>query len=447
MRAWLWLSGLLLIAVMAHGQAATPPPGTTTDDDAPAKVALPSGHVKAEAEQVAEAESKIEARDYEGAQALLDAYLTAHAADARALFDRGYVEDAQGTSGSSRDNAAQFYRRAIAADPKQFEARLALGLDLAAEGKTDEARVQLESATRLEPDPPNPSVQGQAFRALARLLQTSNPEAARSALLAALKLTPETLPDTLLAAEIAEAAGDQDVAREAYRRVLKTDAANPQASAGLAHLLIAGKNYSEAEPLLRKALGAAPDDPTLNAQLAAVLSGEGRQAEAVEALEKLHAGAPADLHIAAVLADLYTQAGDATKADPLYVQLMAAAPNDPGLLAARGNNLIRQQRYADAIPILEQATRLDPGNGDAWSGLAFAASETHQPQLTLDALAMRSKVMSDTPSTYFLSATAYDTLHQTKFAVEKYKQFLATAGGRFPDQEWQAKHRLIALEK
>jgi Flp pilus assembly protein TadD len=447
MKAWHALSGFLLIAAIAHAQSATPPPGTTTDDDAPAKVVLPSGHVSAEPEPVTEAESKIEARDFAGARALLDPYLAAHPNDARALFDRGYVEDAQGNSDSSANSATAFYRHAIAADPKQFEARLALGLDLAAAGKTDEAREQIDAATKLTPEPPNPAAQGQAFRALARVLQPSDPNAARAALLAALKLTPETPSDTLLTAEIAAAAGDDDVAREAYGRVLASDAANPQATAGLAHLLIRDKNYAEAEPLLRKALGTTPEDAALNAQLAAVLSGEGKQAEAVEALEKVHAGAPADLHITAMLADLYTQAGDAAKADPLYVQLLAAAPGDPSLLAARGNNLIRQQRYPEAIPVLQQATRLDPANGDAWSGLAFAASKTHQPQLTLDALAMRSKVMSDTPSTYFLSATAYDTLHQTKFAVEKYKQFLATAGGRFPDQEWQAKHRLVALEK
>jgi hypothetical protein len=55
--------------------------------------------------------------------------------------------------------------------------------------------------------------------------------------------------------------------------------------------------------------------------------------------------------------------------------------------------------------------------------------------------------MSDTPATYFLAATAYDSLHLTKRAVEMYKQFLAVAGGKFPDEEWEAKHRLTALDR
>ena len=32
-----------------------------------------------------------------------------------------------------------------------------------------------------------------------------------------------------------------------------------------------------------------------------------------------------------------------------------------------------------------------------------------------------------------------------KEAQEYYHKFLAAAGGKYPDQEWQAKHRLVAL--
>jgi hypothetical protein len=48
--------------------------------------------------------------------------------------------------------------------------------------------------------------------------------------------------------------------------------------------------------------------------------------------------------------------------------------------------------------------------------------------------------------TYFLRATAYDNLHDVKNAAKYYHQFLDVAGGKFPNQEWQARHRLIAIE-
>jgi len=37
-------------------------------------------------------------------------------------------------------------------------------------------------------------------------------------------------------------------------------------------------------------------------------------------------------------------------------------------------------------------------------------------------------------------------LHQTKEAEKAYTAFLAVAEGKYPDQEFQARHRLIALK-
>ena len=157
------------------------PPGTQEPDSAPA-----AGKGAAPGREAAEA--KIDQRDFEAARPLLQKYLSQNPGDARALFDLGYVEDA----GGHEDAAAADYRKAIAADPKQFEARLALGLLLAHQAKFDQAREQLQQATLLSPDPPNPAAQAEAFRTLAELDRSSDPPAARDALVAALKLSPET---------------------------------------------------------------------------------------------------------------------------------------------------------------------------------------------------------------------------------------------------------------
>ena len=57
----------------------------------------------------------------------LDPYLAAHPNDARAIFDAGYVADSE----NRLNDAAALYRRAVAADPKSFEAHLSSGLLLA----------------------------------------------------------------------------------------------------------------------------------------------------------------------------------------------------------------------------------------------------------------------------------------------------------------------------
>jgi tetratricopeptide (TPR) repeat protein len=392
--------------------------------------------------EVAAAESAIASSDWKTAETKLDAYLAAHPADARALFDAGYVADAQ----NRLDDAAALYRRAITANPQSFEAHLSLGLLLARQNKFDEARPELATATTLDPGEAGPELKARAWRALARIDRASDPATASNDLLEALKLSPETPEDTLLAAELAEHAGQNDAAEAAYRRVLAKDPHSVPANAGLAHLLILRKQYPDAETLLRVALLSAPDDPTLNAQLAAVLAAQD-DAEALPLLQKLHDAHPADPAITRMLAEVLAVAGDYAGSDQLYLHLLAASPEDANLLVAHGQNLVRQARMEEAVKVFDKATQIDPANGDAWSGLAFAAFRTNRPDVTLHALTMRSRTLPEIPATLFLWAQAYDTLHQKQQAAAYYHRFLEAAGGKFPNQEWQARQRLQILEK
>jgi Flp pilus assembly protein TadD len=189
-----------------------------------------------------------------------------------------------------------------------------------------------------------------------------------------------------------------------------------------------------------------PDDPALTAQLATVLAAQDK-AEALPLLQKLHAAHPDDAIITGMLAEILGVAGDIAGSDELYVKLLAATPNDAGLLVSHGENLVRLGKYTEAVTAFNKATRIDPANADGWSGLAFAASKLNQPTLTLQALSMRSKLLPDNASTYFLWATSYDKLHQKTQAVSYYHHFLEAAAGKYPDQEWQAHQRLQLLEK
>jgi predicted Zn-dependent protease len=380
---------------------------------------------------VAEAEAAIGKSDWKTAEARLDLWLRQNPADARALFDAGYVADAENRAA----DAESLYRRAIAADPKSFEGHLSLGLLLARQGKEADAHPELEIATTLDPQEAGPATKARAWRALAR-----------NDLLEALKLTPETTDDTLLAAGIAERGGEFDAAEAAYRRVLAKDTGSTVANKGLAHVLIVEKHYPEAETLLRAALEKSPDDPALNAQLATVLAAQDK-AEALPLLEKLHDAHPKDSAITNMLAAVMADGGDYAGSDRLYVALLAATPSDSALLAAHGQNLVRLLRNSEAFAAFDKATQIDPANADAWSGLAFAASKTSQPAVTLHALTMRSKYLPEVASTYFLWATAYDSLHQREQAAAYYHHFLESSAGKFPNQEWQARQRLKLLGK
>ena len=108
--------------------------------------------------------------------------------------------------------------------------------------------------------------------------------------------------------------------------------------------------------------------------------------------------------------------------------------------------MLRQKKFADAQQEFLAAVNLKQDFGEAYGDLAFAASENKDYMLSLKALAARSKFLPDTPLTYFLRASDFDHLKDFKQAATNYHLFLNTANGKYPDQEWQAKHRLIAIE-
>ena len=334
------------------------PSGTTPAADATEPESQPLS------DQVAAAEAAIVRSDWKTAEASLDPWLANHPDDARALFDAGYVADAQ----NRLDDAVGLYRRAIAADPRSFEAHLSLGFLLARQGKPVEARPELVSATTLDPGEAGQALEARAWRALAKIdspLPGSQADttAASNDLLEALKLSPETPADTLLAAGLADQAGQFDAAEAAYRRVLAKDSKSEPANAGLAHLLILKKQYPEAETLLRAALDKLPDDPALTAQLATVLAAQDK-AEALPLFQKLHAVHPDDPAIASMLAEVLADAGDFAGSDQLYLKLLAANPVDPDLLVAHAQNLVRLGKLTEAFAIFDKATQIDPANTD-----------------------------------------------------------------------------------
>ena len=400
------------------------------------------------AQEIREAENELEQQNYPAAVAKLKALAADRPKDAHVLYDLGFAEERN----QQESEAAKAYAAAIAADPTQGESRVALGLLDARAGRKDEAHGELRAAANLTSA--SPELRGRALRALATLDESSDPVAAQEELAAALKLTPEAPVDTLTAAEMAERGGDAAGAEAAYRRVLAEVPEEPNATAGLAHVLQQQNKLVEAEQVLTAGLKSRPNDPRLLAQLADVDAAAGKPGEAVPLLEQARAADPAlaaDAGVTRLLARLKGLSGDNAGAAEMYTTLAAANPGDPSLLDALGSADVRLERYADAEAVLRKAVSLraafhdEAAWGEAAGHLAFAASKNGDPQETLQALAARATVLPNTPVTLFLEATAHDTLHQTKDADKAYRAFLAVADGKYPDQEFEARHRLVAL--
>jgi tetratricopeptide (TPR) repeat protein len=421
---------------------------------APARAQLPAGSVDTTAQpkaappdpQRADANDALDKHDYATALKLLTALAEKSPNDAHLLYDLAFTQDALDQTSA----AEATYRRSITADPNYFDPHLALGLLLARSGKLPQAHAELLLATTLPTD--NQLLKARAYRALARIDQTSSPGTASDELLSAMKISPETPDDILLSGELAEASGDPVAAESAYRRLLAADPQNRDATAALTHLLITQKKYDQAETLLTAALSKDPDNPTLNAQLASLYDQQGKTAQALPLVEKLHAAHPADAAITRLLARLYSRDQQYDKAEPLYASLIAANPRDPTLLDDSADVQIHLKNFAQAESLLKRAIANPdafPSQDDlaqAASHLAFAASANNDPTTTLQAIAIRDKVLPQSPSSLFLEATAHDKLHHTKQATDLYKQFLSVANGQFPDEEWEVRHRLLALQ-
>lgn len=399
-------------------------------------------------------ESAIAAHNYADARDQLLKLVAQPLADstqtARALYDLGYAYDALNDTAS----AEQAYRKAIATDPSQFESHAALGL-LLIDRDPVAARSELSLATTLAPATDSAAEKAQVDRALARLIAHSNPTLASEELLAAIRLTGESPADTLLTAEISEALGDYSDAEVAYRRTLTDPSAGPDAAYALGGMLIRANNLSGAVSILQPALIAHPESAPLAAQLARAYILQGDDAKAVPLLATAHTQHPDDAATTRMLADACAHSGDYARADKLYAQLLAATPDDVFTLASRGDELIRAHQFNDAYLALERADKLfianpaslpnDDSRAALGSALAFAASETGRPDTVLLALDQRLNYAEETPSTLFLRATAHDHLGHRDLARSYYNQFLAAAGGHYPNEEWEARHRLVAL--
>jgi len=431
----------LFVVATSAGVAQQLPPGTHSVDD--------HSQQNAVSQQITDAESSLEKQDYKTAEAKLKVLAAADPKDGRVQYDLGFAEERNGEEA----DAAKAYAAAIAAMPEFAEPKVALGLLDARAGRIEAAHKELTDAAMIQTAAPE--LRGRALRALAHLDETSNPAAAREELLAALKLTAETPDDVLMGAELADRAGDAEDAIPAYQRALKLMPGDLDATAGLAHALQHAGKLSDADAVLMAALKEHPNDVRLVAQAVSLYAAEGKAAEAIPLLVQLRASdakIAADPDTTRLLAQLEYVSGDNSDAEELYAELLVTTPRDPMLLDSLGSTQVKQGHDGEAEVTFLKAVALrdafhdDQAWGEAEGHLAFAASKNNDPVTCLAALDARSTVLPNSPTSLFLQATAHDKLHHNKQAIAAYKAFLALAGDKFPDQTFEAQHRIIALE-
>ena len=390
--------------------------------------------------ELAQAEEFIEKREYAAAEPLLRKAVESDPKNYVAWFDLGFVENGLGKV----EDSIAAYRKSVAAKPDVFESNLNLGLHLAKTGQPDSEKF-LRAATQLTPTSHVDEGHERAWLSLAHMLEESKPEEALAAYRQAAALQPKDAEPHLAAGHLLEEANKFSDAEQEYKQALALDPASDALTA-LANLYMQGRRFPEAEEYLRRLVVAHPEQAAIHGQLGRVLAAEGKNDEAISELHAAAKLAPNDLSVQRDLADLYVAAGKNDLAETAYRALVAAQPRDAELHRGLGQALLREKKFVDAQQEFLTVTKLKPSLCEAYGDLAFAANENKNYPLTIKALDVRAKCLPEIPITYFLRASAFDHLRDYKQAAANYHLFLNTANGKYPDQEWQAKHRLIAIE-
>lgn len=416
-----------LLAVCAlHAAAQTHPPQK------------PHSHPATSADDLKDAESLLQKQQYQQAEEKLQALVRTNAENPQAWFDLAFAQSHLGKNAE----AITAYRKAAELDPKWFEAQQNLALALAKSGDLAGAASALKIAVNLKPTVGGLQALAGAWLSLAQVTEEGQPQQALAAYQKVFELDPANVEARLGAARMTERTGNLIAAEQQYLKL--AEAGSGESVERLIGLYLKQKRYADAETWLRKYMAANPQNSAAQLQFGKLLAAEGKMQEAIAALEPVYQASP-DPKLARELANLYLETKQYVAAAPLLHSLVEQNPGDAQLHFDYGSALMHQLKYSEAQSELLKAVQLKPGVAEAYFDLGYAAQQNKNYELTIRALDARAKLQPETPATYFLRATAYDSLRMYKPAAENYKLFLAAAGGKFPDQEFQARHRLKAI--
>ena len=393
------------------------------------------------AAKLSQAEDAIAKQDYATAEPLLKQVVSDRPADYAAWYDLGFLYHALDRS----DDSIEAYKKSVQAKPTVFESNLNLGLELASADKP-EAEQYLRAATKLTPTSHPAEGRKHAWIALGHLLQHSSPQEAVNAFRQAAVIDPKDPEPHLLAGSTLEQLKNPEAEQE-YQLALSIDPNSADAMTALTNFYMVQRRFADAESLLRKLAVLHPNDPSVHIQLGRMLAIAGKNDDAIAELQSGLKLDPSDVRAQRDLADVYVALRKYADAEQIYRTLLKQLPNDAALHHLLGRALMQEKKFGDAEKELAQAIQLKPDSGEAYGDLAIAANGNKDYPLVIKSLDERAKYLSENPLTYFLRATAYDNLRDVKNASKYYHEFLNISGGKFPEQEWQARHRLITIEK
>jgi len=335
------------------------------------------------------------------------------------------------------EQAIAAYRRVLQLKPGLYEAELNLGILLLRQKRAQDAIPHLEAAAQQKPELARPRVHwGLA------LLEAARYEQALQVLGEALRLDANSaLAHLGMARALAKLNRLEDAAIH-FRMAAGLDPDFKDALWELAALYEAAGRPEHAIALYAQF----PDHAGARERLGRLLLETGRASEAIPHLEWAVAHSPTPANRSA-LALAYSKAGEPEKALEQMQQALALAPGDPDLRLLHGRLLRDHKRFAEAAGEFQRYVHARPDSVEGWSELAAMLVSLEQYPQALVALDRVRALNGETAGHHYLRAIVLDKSRDYKGALAAYQAFLAASQGRFPNEEFKARQRIRILEK
>jgi tetratricopeptide (TPR) repeat protein len=223
----------------------------------------------------------------------------------------------------------------------------------------------------------------------------------------AIALEPGSAPLHVLAAQLHEHRGDEASALESYRRAVEIDAHTAVAAFGIGRLLLSAGKLEEGIEWLERAKNLQPSAGAIRASLARAYrrSGDRERAQVeAQAASQLHPQVSLDDPVMAAVTEegvslvglqeraiAAEERGEPRRAEALRRRMIELQPDDANLYYNLANNLSRQSRHEEAIPMFEKALELDPEHTSTLVnlGILFSQLENYERATELFERALR----------------------------------------------------------
>jgi tetratricopeptide (TPR) repeat protein len=332
------------------------------------------------------------------------------------------------------------YERAVALDPKLYEAWLNLGTLLLS---SDPAKAvePLQKALDLQPAQTRPH-----YLLAVAFDRSGNETAAAEEFQKLLRLDPNDLPSVLYMGNYELRHHNPAAAESRFRRALEI---KPGLQAGQKGLLLSlsAQDKPESIDAYRQYVADHPNEPEAKSHLIHMLMDQGKYDEALMETEKLGANQPPSAEFFRLRADILIAQKNTDAAIITLNQAVALTPNDAQLHGGLGRLYLGKRQFPEAEKELKTALQLDRSNLAYLKDLSstyYLSGNCAAAIASLDAIDLRE---APGPGPWFIRALCYDKLNQVQPALAAYRKFLELDENRNPDQVWQANQRIHVLQK